>query len=321
MKWSNFTSFFLTFCYNEYGDIMKKLLSIIFLATIFFVCYFFRQEIISYAIVNIIYPDQFAIKESNKYYVGNDFEFVQSTSDFTPGNKQELLNVFYTILDNGWNSFSFLCESEYSNCIPDIQVMLADEYLLTDLNNFVHPYNSYNKFKININSLGRVEVTVDKLYSDEEIKTIDEEVNRIYKEYIKDEFTTTEKIKTIYDYIINATVYQYEDGTDSYPLKTNKAYGSLINNSASCSGYTDAMALFLYKIGIKNYRISSAQHIWNLVYIDNNWKHLDLTWDDPVTSTGENLLTHNFFLISSKELEAMKVDEHDFNPKVFIEAS
>ena len=135
--------------------------------------------------------------------------------------------------------------------------------------------------------------------------------------------TDIEKIKTFHDYIINTNKYLYEPSEDentSFPLKTNTAYGPVFNHVASCSGYTDVMSLFLHKIGIQNYKISSLEHVWNLVNINNEWKHLDLTWDDPVTNTGEDILTHNFFLITTDELKNKNVAEHDYDLNIFKEA-
>ena len=80
------------------------------------------------------------------------------------------------------------------------------------------------------------------------------------------------------------------------------------------------MALFLDKMGIKNYKISSSSHIWNLVYIDGDWKHLDLTWDDPVLVNGENAITDIFFLISTDELYSKNTSQHIFDENVFSEA-
>ena len=76
------------------------------------------------------------------------------------------------------------------------------------------------------------------------------------------------------------------------------------------------MALFLDKLGFKNYKISSAKHIWNAVYIDGEWKHLDLTWDDPITD-GADRLEYNFFLISDKELESKNTGQHNYNKVIY----
>lgn len=285
----------------------------------------YKEQIVTYLLVKIIYPNQFVIQETNKYNNNIDYNYIQNTTDFTPENKQELLNIFYTIINSGWDSFSFTCDLEYENCTEDIQEFLANDYPLSYLNNFVHPYNNYEQIEITVNNYGRVDVNVIKLYSDTEIALIDAEIDRIYNEIITNDMTDSEKIRKIHDYIINNTKYLREteidtDGSLLFPLKTNKAYGPAINKVANCGGYTDLMSLFLYKMGIQNYKVSSVEHIWNLVYIDGYWKHLDLTWDDPITDTGIDILTHNFFLITTEELTKKNVAEHDYDTSVFIEA-
>ena len=72
-------------------------------------------------------------------------------------------------------------------------------------------------------------------------------------------------------------------------------------------------------MGIKSYKISSDQHVWNAVYLDGKWVHLDLTWDDPVVSSGENLLEHNFFLIDTSTLLALEQTEHIFDQNIYSE--
>lgn len=304
---------------------MKKFLAWIITVGILCTILFYKEEVFAYILVKVIYPNEFVIEESNIYDTKLDYAYVQNTDDFTPENKEELINIFYTILNRGWDSFSFVCDLSYKDCISDIQNLLDENYQLSNLNNFVHPYNNYNQIEISVNNFGRVDITIDKLYSEEEIQTIDAEIDHIYNTIITEEMTTYDKIKAIHDYIIINTKYVREEETDAngnllFPLGTNKAYGPLINKIASCGGYTDLMSLFLYKMEIQNYKISSEEHIWNLVYIDGTWKHLDLTWDDPITSTGEDLLTHNFFLISTQELIAKNVAEHDYNSSIFVEA-
>ena len=79
------------------------------------------------------------------------------------------------------------------------------------------------------------------------------------------------------------------------------------------------MQLFLEEMGIKSYKIASDQHVWNAVYLDNTWYHLDLTWDDPVTSTGENLLEHKFFFIDTPTLLSIEQTEHRFDQNIYAE--
>ena len=144
---------------------------------------------------------------------------------------------------------------------------------------------------------------------------------------INDKMTDVEKIKTIHDFIINNTVYDQEraktviDRTSTdFKHSSNLALGPLTTGKAICGGYTDTMALFLDKMGIKNYKVSSDSHIWNLVYVDGAWKHLDLTWDDPVVNTGENMLLHTYFLISYDELLKQNTAQHNFDTNIYQEA-
>ena len=71
---------------------------------------------------------------------------------------------------------------------------------------------------------------------------------------------------------------------------------------------------------INNYKIASTNHVWNLVYIDNTWLHLDLTWDDPVSEDNEDILDDKYFLISTDKLLTLdKSDSHHFNKNLYLE--
>ena len=130
------------------------------------------------------------------------------------------------------------------------------------------------------------------------------------------------KIKVIHDYIINNTEYdkvRNDEGDSNY--KSNTAYGTLLQHQAICSEYADAMELFLNKLNIKNYKIASKTHVWNAVLINNNWLHLDLTWDDPVSDRGP-ILDYKYFLINNQELKDADGDigeTHNFDKNVYLE--
>lgn len=306
---------------------MKKFLTTIILILMLYGLGKYYKEIVQFVMVNVVYQQEVLYKNDNKYSSNEDWMYVQKTTDFYPKSKQDILNIFYTGLNGGWDEITFYCDSKYTECIDDIKEMTDQSYLLSNINNFVKTYNTYNKIYVNMNNFGRVNITVQKLYSDETINIVNNKVEEIYNKLITDNMTDYEKIKVIHDYIINNTVYDQERANEvtsgnvtDYNYSSNTAYGALIQGKAICGGYTDAMALFLDKFGIKNYKISSEQHIWNYVYIDGSWKHLDLTWDDPVTSTGENVLTHNFFLINTETLESKNTGQHIYSKDVFLEA-
>ena len=79
------------------------------------------------------------------------------------------------------------------------------------------------------------------------------------------------------------------------------------------------MQLFLEKMNLKNYRVSSNSHIWNAVEIDGKWYHIDLTWDDPVVSDGKDYLYEDYFLITTHDLLEKEKTQHVFNQNRFLE--
>ena len=84
--------------------------------------------------------------------------------------------------------------------------------------------------------------------------------------------STIDKIKVFHDHIINNTIYDESKKEESYT-----AYNLLTTGKSICGGYSDIMAIYLNKLGIQNYRITSSNHIWNLIHLDNKWYHMDAT--------------------------------------------
>lgn len=260
------------------------------------------------------------VLDKNEYYRDYDFEFVQNTDNMEPGNKQDLLNVFYTIINSGAENFTFYCPDSYSGCLKEVEKIANDQDLLSHINNFIHPFNGFNHIETQYDSLGKVTVQVEKSYSNQQVMEIKEKVDVLAQELIIPNDSDINNIRRVHDYIINHSVYD-SDRSD-YDITTydsDIAYGPLFQGYGICGGYTDAMELFLEEMGIKSYKVSSEQHVWNAVYLDGVWLHLDLTWDDPVVSTGENLLEHNFFLIDTPSLLALEQTEHNFNKSIYSE--
>ena len=77
------------------------------------------------------------------------------------------------------------------------------------------------------------------------------------------------------------------------------------------------MMLFLERFDVKSIRISSENHIWNYVYLDNEWLHLDLTWDDPISTDNKDILDDTYFLINTNELNELKSEEHYYDISIY----
>ncbi|MEG0826172.1 MAG: hypothetical protein RR404_01745 [Bacilli bacterium] len=295
---------------------MKKLLSILFLCSIAYLAFTYQTNITEYILKNFI-NDKLIVVYDNNAYTKSVISDYKTVTNFYPNNKDDIINIFYTALNGGWDNVIFFCTSKYENCLNDVIYLSNQSNEFNKVNNYVHPYNSYQRLLLNYNNLGKVQINIEKLYSNDEIKQLNSTVDEIIKNNINEVMSQRDKIKVIHDYIINNTSYdkvsaEKVENNSTVDFKSHKANGSLIDNKAICGGYSDAMALFLNKFNIENYKISSEKHIWNYVKLDNTWLHLDLTWDDPVVSPPKDVLLYNFFLIDDEKLKELDTNQHDY---------
>ncbi len=261
------------------------------------------------------------ISDVNEYYRDYNFKFVKNIKNKVPTSYQDLLNVYYTIINSGKDSYTFYCPTnEYEECLSDVESIANDQTLLSNINNYVHPYNAFSHIETEFDNLGKVNINIERPYTKEDIKKINEKVDEIYNELYNDNLSIQDNIKIFHDYIVNNTKYD-SDRSDKNIIKyrSDTAYGPLFEGYAICGGYTDLMQLFLEKMNLKNYRVSSYMHIWNAVKIKDEWYHIDLTWDDPVMSDGSTNLLHDYMLIDTNRLLEIEKTQHKFDQNVFIE--
>lgn len=299
---------------------MKNILKLLPLVVLLIVVIIFKKDISNFVVEKIIFSKEIYISTPNDYHLDYDFEYIKETDDFVAKNKEQVLDILYTILNNGTNNFYFYCD--YDDCEKDVDY-LTESHQLININNYVHPYNNYRRVNIAVNSFGKVEMTIEKLYTSDNINSINNKIDEIMKEILTDDMTNKEKIIKFHDYIIDHTTYDsnyLNINLNDIDNPSHKALGPLFFGKALCGGYADVMAIFLNKLGIPNYRISSESHIWNFVYLDNNWYHLDLTWDDPVTDNGSNIKLNTFLLITTEQLENLHTGYHSYDKSVYLEA-
>lgn len=299
---------------------MRDLLKLLPLVILFILVFIYREPITEYIVEKIIFSKEIYIEEPNQYALDYDFEYIKTTDDFIADNRQEILNIIYTSLNNGYDNFYFYCH--YEECQEDVSDITEPENLIT-ISNYIHPYNAYRRVYVSTNSFDKVEIRIEKSYTNDNINSINQKLDQIIKEIITDDMSDKEKITVFHNYIIDNTVYDsnyLETNLNDIDNPSHKALGPLFFGKALCGGYADVMAIFLDRLNIPNYRISSSDHIWNFVYLDNNWYHLDLTWDDPVTDSGVNMRLDTFLLITTEQLENLNTNYHIYDKNVYPEA-
>lgn len=114
-----------------------------------------------------------------------------------------------------------------------------------------------------------------------------------------------DRLKYIHDLIVNETVYV---DSEEYP-HISRADGPLVYGEALCEGYSAAFMYIAQSLGYEclcvygtaaNSHGETSEHMWNMVKVDEEWYHVDVTWDDPVSSDGSPRLRHKYFLVSEE---------------------
>ena len=265
--------------------------------------------------------------KKNAYTRDLNFDYVQKTDSLYSTNIQDSKNIFYTFVDSGETEINFLCDKKYEKCISDMHDMIYDDdkKIINYIYHYIHPYNDYKTVSMVGNEkTGMIHLKITREYTNAEIKEINEKVDELYDILVDPNDEVRNNIKRVHDYLIDNIDYiKEEEDRDIQKNKKNKtydtAYGALLRGKAICGGYTDAMFLFLDKMGLVSMRLGSKTHIWNVVKIDGKWYHLDVTWDDGKYTNGKHFTSYKYYLIDTDELFSLNIDSHDFNQDVFSE--
>lgn len=289
-----------------------------FVITFITICMIFEDDI-SFLLISRGIERAYGQTEENSYFAEDNFDYVDNYEGVELHSKKEIVDSIYYLINSGVTYSKRYCAKDYDTCYEDMEAISSNTNLLSLLNNYVHPFNSFGSIIFNFDD-NVIEIEIKHTYSDEAIKEINTILDDFVEKNINNSMSTKDKIKIIHDYIINNTEYDKlkTENINDNTYQSNTAYGVLVEKFGICSGYSDTMKLFLDKLNIINYKISNDQHIWNLILLDGEWFHLDLTWDDPISD--KNITRDNYFLIDNETLDKLDDDVHYFDKKVFTEA-
>ena len=90
-----------------------------------------------------------------------------------------------------------------------------------------------------------------------------------------------QKIKYVYEYIINTTDY------NAGAADTQNIQSALLYHASVCAGYSKTFQYILNRLGMFCTYITGTikdggDHGWNMVRLDGNYYYVDVTWGDPV---------------------------------------
>ena len=99
---------------------------------------------------------------------------------------------------------------------------------------------------------------------------------------IKADMSDFEKEMAVARYLQKKCKYDYA----TYKGKAGKsklsycAQNALVNGKAVCQGYAEAFQELCESSGLSTRIVSNSTHAWNLVKLEGQWYHVDITWAD-----------------------------------------
>ena len=122
----------------------------------------------------------------------------------------------------------------------------------------------------------------------------------------------------VHDMIVRDVEYDHAaaENMDMVP-EAATIYGALIESRAVCTGYAFTAKLMLNRVGISCMTVDGILredpdngHMWNLVCIDDEWYHLDVTNNDPTGYSADNIRSYNYFNLTDRAISVT----HDIAP-------
>lgn len=145
------------------------------------------------------------------------------------------------------------------------------------------------------------DLTIREEYTSEDARQeqwneLTREANRVAGVIMTRTSNDWQRLRLAHDYLTIKNVYS----PDSNVL-TNNVVDGLLGSETMCVGYAQAFQMIASRMGYETYNIYGygfdQAHLWNIVRLNDNWYHVDVTFDDPA---GNNypipLVSTAFFL-------------------------
>ena len=192
-------------------------------------------------------------------------------------------------------SFSIHYTGDTSNLEANLhqlidEILVEDDYLNYSRTEFRYGFEGYTNDVT-------ISFTASYVNTREQEDFVEQQVPIILAQIISPEMSPLKKVKTINDYmVLNCT---YSDTTSDPGISPHSAYALLLEGRGVCQGYALLAYKMLQQTGVPVHIIvgdaGGGSHAWNLVQINNQWYHLDVTWNDPLPDH-PGQVNYNYFL-------------------------
>lgn len=135
-------------------------------------------------------------------------------------------------------------------------------------------------------------------------KRYEQAVAEILDATVSEGMTDLQKALAIHDYL--AANYSYDASYTCY-----WGYDLLVRGTAVCNGYAQAYMDLMNRVGVETVMVESEEmdHGWNMIKLNGNWYHVDVTWDDPSPDSA-GTVGHRYFLKTDEQMLAGEPENH-----------
>lgn len=256
------------------------------------------------------------------YYFKVSKEEFSSYSGYYFNQLEDNEKSVYIKIDKAVQNMSkkiFLTSDEASEALVNINKIMSAYfydnpkcYYLS--NQYIIASKGMSLFKYTTLELNYTETSYAQI--SEKNRELNNAINDILKANVTDEMTDFEKELAIHDALVmHIDYYNYED-INTIPHVKHTAYGALVEKEAVCDGYSKAFKILLEEAGIDsiiiNGNLDGTLHAWNIVNLDNEKYHVDVT-SDKFLNEGKYVI-HKHFNVSDKEISK----SHEINSEFIL---
>ncbi len=251
------------------------------------------------------------------------YEFVDYSSDFIINDLTINMNTYYydklteeqkriyeaiaNGIKNFRNEFSVLNYSPIDKDDFANQTAAAIEAFIND-----HPEVFYLKSEYSTYIVGGLGENIGYIkvnYTEDSLEAVNQKYELIkqkIQEYVEEFSNLTsdyEKEIAAHDKLAYSVEYSK---IDELPRKYHTVEGTLIEGTGVCDSFSKSLQLIYNKLGIDSIIVlgetSGGPHAWNLVKLDNEWYHVDITSSRSIfDETG--IVNHAYFNITDEKIQ------------------
>lgn len=239
----------------------------------------------------------------------------------TAHTEAELQAIIY----QGMRQFTPTFHIQYKGMIANLDAALTDamkraiakdDYIAGTIQRHGYSYEGYDR---------DVDITISLTYNTtaQQEQFVQQEVRRIVTNMTTRDMLDVEKVQAINEWLVLHTSYSKE--TNGNP---HAAHTIFTEHKGVCQGYAMAAYAMLRQAGLRAHYVTGVilknnePHAWNLVQVDGEWYHLDVTWNDPRFQDdirADDFISYEYFLQSEVAMRKTRTIHEKGEPRATSE--